>query len=94
MDHGETEVAQASIPLKDIQFTAEGESLRNLSRNPLLTWPSSLDLYDKDKVDIEHVSMADVLTLLQCDEHGLTEEEAARRIGIFGPNKVNRGDNR
>lgn len=48
----------------------------------------SSDLYDKDKVDIEHVSMADVLTLLQCDEHGLTEEEAARRIGIFGPNKV------
>lgn len=28
------------------------------------------------------------MTLLQCDEHGLTDEEAARRIGIFGPNKV------
>jgi hypothetical protein len=45
-------------------------------------------LYDKDKVDIEHVSMEDVFVLLQCDEFGLTEEEAARRIGIFGPNKV------
>lgn len=78
--------------MDQIQFTAE-------------------DLYDKDKVDIEHgelnvairfqrnsllrlfspphsVSMEDVLTLLQCDEGGLTDEEAARRIGIFGPNKV------
>lgn len=46
------------------------------------------DLYDKDKVDIEHVSMEDVFVLLQCDDKGLTEEEAVRRIGIFGPNKV------
>jgi hypothetical protein len=53
-----------------------------------LTSSSLLDLYDKDKVDIEHVSMADVMTLLQCDEHGLTEAEAERRLGIFGPNKV------
>jgi H+-transporting ATPase len=45
-------------------------------------------LYDKDKVDIEHVSMEDVFTLLQCDEHGLTDAEAERRLGIFGPNKV------
>jgi hypothetical protein len=45
-------------------------------------------LYDKDKVDIEHVSMEDVFVLLQCDDKGLTEEEAVRRIGIFGPNKV------
>jgi H+-transporting ATPase len=49
-----------------------------------------LDLYDKDKVDIEHVSMEDVFVLLQCDDKGLTEEEAARRIGIFGPNKASR----
>ncbi|KAJ9101715.1 hypothetical protein QFC21_003054 [Naganishia friedmannii] len=46
------------------------------------------DLYDKDKVDIEHVSMEDVFTLLQCDEHGLTDAEAERRLGIFGPNKL------
>lgn len=32
--------------------------------------------------------MEDVFILLQCDDQGLTEEEAARRIGIFGPNKV------
>ncbi len=46
------------------------------------------DIYDKDKVDIEHVSMDDVFKLLQCDEHGITDEEAVRRTGIFGPNKV------
>jgi len=32
--------------------------------------------------------MEDVLTLLQCDEGGLTETEAQNRIGIFGPNKL------
>ena len=54
----------------------------------LTCFRSLVDLYDKDKVDIEHVSMEDVFVLLQCDDKGLTEEEAVRRIGIFGPNKV------
>jgi len=49
---------------------------------------TAADLYDKDKVDIEHIVMEDVLTLLQCDEGGLTEAEAHNRIGIFGPNKL------
>jgi H+-transporting ATPase len=49
---------------------------------------TAADLYDKDKVDIEHIVMEDVLTLLQCDEGGLTEAEAVNRIGIFGPNKL------
>jgi hypothetical protein len=49
---------------------------------------TTTDIYDKDKVDIEHVSMDDVFKLLQCDEHGITDEEAVRRVGIFGPNKV------
>ena len=46
------------------------------------------DLYDKDKVDIEHIVMEEVLQLLQCDEGGLTDAEAENRIGIFGPNKL------
>lgn len=46
------------------------------------------DLYDKDKVDIEHVVMEEVFQLLQCDDKGLTATEAANRIGIFGPNKL------
>jgi len=49
---------------------------------------TAADLYDKDKVDIEHIVMEDVLTLLQCDEGGLTDAEAQNRIGIFGPNKL------
>ncbi|GAA5982060.1 hypothetical protein JCM11641_004312 [Rhodosporidiobolus odoratus] len=46
------------------------------------------DLYDKDKVDLEQVEMEDVWTLLQCKEDGLTNAEAERRVGIFGPNKL------
>lgn len=46
------------------------------------------DLYDKAKVDIEAIELEDVWTLLQCNEGGLTEEECARRRGIFGPNKI------
>lgn len=46
------------------------------------------DLYDKDKVDIEEVDIDDVFKLLQCDDAGLTEAEAARRMEIFGPNKL------
>ncbi|WVF68757.1 plasma-membrane proton-efflux P-type ATPase [Kwoniella sp. CBS 6097] len=49
---------------------------------------TATDLYDKDKVDIEHVVMEEVFQLLQCDEGGLTEKEAQDRIGIFGPNKL------
>ena len=45
-------------------------------------------MYDKDKVDIEHVVMEEVFQLLQCTDQGLTDEEAHNRIGIFGPNKL------
>lgn len=30
----------------------------------------------------------DVFKLLDCSEDGLSDEEAARRLGIFGPNKL------
>jgi H+-transporting ATPase len=46
------------------------------------------DLYDKDKVDIEHVVMEEVFQLLQCDDKGLTTAEVQNRLGIFGPNKL------
>jgi hypothetical protein len=49
---------------------------------------TATDLYDKDKVDIEHVVMEEVFQLLQCTEGGLTEAEAVNRISIFGPNKL------
>ncbi|KAI9634834.1 plasma membrane H+ ATPase [Dioszegia hungarica] len=49
---------------------------------------TATDLYDKDKVDIEHVVMEEVFQLLQCTDEGLTDAEATNRIGIFGPNKL------
>ncbi|PPQ88780.1 hypothetical protein CVT25_010466 [Psilocybe cyanescens] len=46
------------------------------------------DLYDKEKVDLETIVIDDVFKLLQCDENGLSEEEALRRLELFGPNKL------
>ena len=46
------------------------------------------DLYDKEKVDLETIVIDDVFKLLQCDENGLSAEEARRRIELFGPNKL------
>ncbi|KJA25589.1 hypothetical protein HYPSUDRAFT_64762 [Hypholoma sublateritium FD-334 SS-4] len=46
------------------------------------------DLYDKEKVDLETIVIDDVFKLLQCDDSGLSQEEAVRRIELFGPNKL------
>ncbi|EJU02272.1 plasma-membrane proton-e [Dacryopinax primogenitus] len=46
------------------------------------------DLYDKEKVDLETLVMEDVFKLLQCGEDGLDPAEAARRLELFGPNKL------
>ncbi|KAI0676214.1 plasma membrane H+-transporting ATPase [Trametes maxima] len=46
------------------------------------------DLYDKEKVDLETIVVDDVFKLLQCDENGLTDDEANRRLELFGPNKL------
>ncbi|RDB27085.1 ATPase 8, plasma membrane-type [Hypsizygus marmoreus] len=46
------------------------------------------DLYDKEKVDLETIVIDDVFTLLQCSDEGLSQEEAARRLELFGPNKL------
>lgn len=46
------------------------------------------DLYDKEKVDLETIVIDDVFKLLQCDENGLSEDEATRRLELFGPNKL------
>ncbi|TFK23021.1 hypothetical protein FA15DRAFT_595059 [Coprinopsis marcescibilis] len=45
------------------------------------------DLYDKEIVDLETIAISDVLQVLQCDENGLSREEAKRRLRIFGPNQ-------
>ncbi|CCM02138.1 uncharacterized protein FIBRA_04215 [Fibroporia radiculosa] len=46
------------------------------------------DLYDKEKVDLETIVVEDVFKLLQCDENGLSAEEATRRLELFGPNRL------
>ena len=46
------------------------------------------DLYDKEKVDLETIVIEDVFTLLQCNDKGLSSDEAKRRLEIFGPNKL------
>ncbi|KAF8631761.1 hypothetical protein AX15_002200 [Amanita polypyramis BW_CC] len=46
------------------------------------------DLYDKEKVDLETINMEAVFKLLQCGEGGLSQDEAERRIEIFGHNKL------
>ncbi|KAK0220191.1 hypothetical protein IW262DRAFT_1555700 [Armillaria fumosa] len=46
------------------------------------------DLYDKEKVDLETIVIDDVFKLLQCDENGLTPDEALRRLELFGPNRL------
>ncbi|KAM6503201.1 hypothetical protein JOM56_000144 [Amanita muscaria] len=46
------------------------------------------DLYDKDKVDLETIDLGDVFKLLQCDQGGLSLEEAQRRLELFGPNRL------
>ncbi|KAF9051647.1 plasma membrane H+-transporting ATPase [Panaeolus papilionaceus] len=46
------------------------------------------DLYDREKVDLETIVIEDAFKLLQCDENGLTQAEVDRRLGLFGPNKI------
>ncbi|KAH9938690.1 plasma-membrane proton-e [Fomitopsis serialis] len=46
------------------------------------------DLYDKEKVDLETIVVEDVFKLLQCDDNGLTADEAHRRLELFGPNRL------
>ena len=45
-------------------------------------------MYDKEKVDLETILIDDVFKLLQCDDDGLSPEEAQRRLELFGPNKL------
>ncbi|KAJ7937023.1 hypothetical protein B0H13DRAFT_2226484 [Mycena leptocephala] len=50
------------------------------------------DLYDQDKVDLETLIIDNVFKLLQCDDKGLSPEEVERRLGLFGPNKLEQED--
>ncbi|WVR06611.1 plasma-membrane proton-efflux P-type ATPase [Kwoniella sp. DSM 27419] len=71
---------------KEMEHETHGDLHAKVDMNTIQF--TATDLYDKDKVDIEHVVMEEVFQLLQCDEGGLTEKESQDRIGIFGPNKL------
>ncbi|KAJ7130947.1 hypothetical protein C8R46DRAFT_1327780 [Mycena filopes] len=50
------------------------------------------DLYDQEKVDLGTLDIGDVFKLLQCDNKGLSPDEVERRLGLFGPNRLEQED--
>ncbi|KAH9478206.1 ATPase 6, plasma membrane-type [Psilocybe cubensis] len=76
-----------SLPPEGVVGEAE-EKKRNFEPGKEQEAPTPEDLYDKDKVDLETIVIDDVFQLLQCDEGGLSTEEAERRLELFGPNKL------
>ncbi|KAJ4972025.1 hypothetical protein NE237_005124 [Protea cynaroides] len=48
----------------------------------------SLEEIKKENVDLEKVSIEEVFESLKCSREGLTSEEGANRIQLFGPNKL------
>nr|XP_043615017.1 plasma membrane ATPase-like [Erigeron canadensis] len=49
-----------------------------------ITWDDIM----KETVDLEHMPMDELFSQLKCTKEGLTNEEGKRRLGIFGPNKL------
>ncbi|KAJ7635126.1 plasma-membrane proton-e [Roridomyces roridus] len=70
------------------EFTHEEEKATHANVDMSTIELKAEDLYDKEKVDLETIVIEDVFKLLQCDENGLAPEEAERRLGLFGPNKL------
>ncbi|KAL0427652.1 UNVERIFIED_CONTAM: ATPase 6, plasma membrane-type [Sesamum latifolium] len=48
----------------------------------------SLEAIKNETVDLEHVPIEEVFNELKCSKEGLTSEEGAKRLEIFGPNKL------
>ncbi|CAH1423028.1 unnamed protein product [Lactuca virosa] len=49
-----------------------------------ITWDDIM----KETVDLEHMPMDELFDQLKCTKQGLTGDEGRRRLGIFGPNKL------
>nr|CAD1841818.1 unnamed protein product [Ananas comosus var. bracteatus] len=49
---------------------------------------ASLDAVLKEAVDLENIPLEEVFENLRCSPEGLTGEQAAQRLDIFGPNKL------
>ncbi|KAJ7701224.1 plasma-membrane proton-e [Mycena rosella] len=74
------------------EFTHDEEKATHANVDMSTIELTAEDLYDKEKVDLETIVIDDVFKLLQCDENGLTQDEAERRLGLFGPNKLEQED--
>lgn len=49
---------------------------------------SSLEQVKSNQVDLEKIPVEDVFTILNCTREGLTDDEATKRLDIFGYNKL------
>ncbi|KAK2399131.1 plasma membrane ATPase [Trifolium repens] len=48
----------------------------------------SLEEIKNESVDLERIPIEEVFEQLKCSRHGLTSEEGANRLQVFGPNKL------
>jgi H+-transporting ATPase len=81
-----TDVPKRKRQYKDFHAEEEKPTHANVDMSKIEL--KAEDLYDKEKVDLETIVIEDVFKLLECTDEGLTDEEAARRLAIFGPNKL------
>ncbi|XP_076910915.1 ATPase 8, plasma membrane-type-like [Bidens hawaiensis] len=49
---------------------------------------NSLQEVKSNQIDLEKIPIDDVLTILNCTREGLNDDEGAKRLDIFGPNKL------
>ncbi|KAI3446795.1 hypothetical protein Pfo_003460 [Paulownia fortunei] len=48
----------------------------------------SLEAIKNETIDLENIPIEEVFTQLKCSREGLTSEDGAKRLEIFGPNKL------
>ncbi|CAK9136602.1 unnamed protein product [Ilex paraguariensis] len=48
----------------------------------------SLDEIKNEQIDLEHIPIEEVFEQLKCSRGGLTSDDGAKRLEIFGPNKL------
>ncbi|KAG7088689.1 hypothetical protein E1B28_012660 [Marasmius oreades] len=84
--NGTDEPERRKREYRDFEHENEGPSHAKVDMSTIQL--RAEDLYDKEKVDLETIVVEDVFKLLQCDENGLTKDEAAHRLELFGPNKL------
>ncbi|KAI7728539.1 hypothetical protein M8C21_001057 [Ambrosia artemisiifolia] len=59
----------------------KGSTINTMSDN-------SLHDVKSNQIDLEKIPIEDVFTILNCTREGLNDEEGAKRLDIFGPNKL------